>query len=279
MFQLQLERICMTFKLKSTLLLAVAALSGLTLAGCTDETHINPSGAPVNSVEQSKENPATEKSPEKTPETRTVMITKDLISYTTAQSPGPTKNYYYENGHAAAIKDLPAGSYSFQADSKGRSGVAVAKLTYNQFEESKGSRQGTPLDPPYWPRNLKVAITYSFNDRTYHGYMWNRSHSIADSLLGAASYDSVYNFTAGTRPQNVGADQKGGMRYAESMVENYWRAHPNTNQTVSYQTTPIYHEDERIPRGSIVDIKSSDGQLNREIVVINSAEGLDIDYN
>lgn len=279
MFRLQIERIYMTFKLKSTLLLAIAALSGLTLAGCIDETATNAPKPQENASERSIEDKATEKSPKKTPETRKVIIAKDLVTYTTEKSPGPTKNYYFENGHAAEIKNMEPGTFIFQADSKGRSGVAVAKLTYNQFEESKGSRQGTPLDPPYWPQNTRVAIHYSFNDRTYHGYMWNRSHSIADSLLGAASYDSVYNFTAGTRPQNVGADQKGGMRYAESMVENYWRAHPNTNQTVSYQTTPIYHEDERIPRGSIVDIKSSDGQLNREIVVINSAEGLDIDYN
>ena len=34
----------------------------------------------------------------------------------------------------------------------------------------------------------------------------------------------------------------------------------------------------RSPRGSIVDIKSSDNTLNTEVVIINSAEGLEIDY-
>ena len=57
------------------------------------------------------------------------------------------------------------------------------------------------------------------------------------------------------------------------------RSHSNTTTTISYQTTPVYNENETIPRGSIVDLKSSDGIIDIEIVVINSAEGLDIDYN
>lgn len=253
-------------RFKSTLLLGIASLSVLALTACTPQTNTS---AP---------SPKTETSSATTNQSNDNKILSDLVTYTTQQSAGPTKNYYYENGKSDKITPMAVGAYNFEADSQGRSAKAVATLTYGQFEASKGSRQGTPLDPPYWPRNSKVAITYGFNNRTYHGYMWNRSHSIADSLLGASSYDSVYNFTAGTRPQNVGANQKGGMRYAEALVENYWRANPGTDKTVAYQTTPVYNNNERIPRGSIVDIKSSDGTLDKEIVVINSAEGIDIDY-
>lgn len=211
----------------------------------------------------------------------TTDILNKLNEYTNAKSAGPTGNYYWENGSAklSGFENLKAGEYSFNADDKGRSGVARAILTYSQFEASKGSRQGQPLDPPAWPSsNPKIAITFSLTGRTYHGYLYNRSHSIADSLLGEGSYTSQYNFTTGTRSQNVGANQNGGMRYAEELAEDFWKANPNTSATINYQTTPVYNANETTPRGSIVDIKSSDNTLNTEVVVINSAEGLEIDY-
>ena len=208
-------------------------------------------------------------------------ILPKLITYTTEKSPGPTENYYWENGPAqlSEFETLKTGESKFSADDKGRSSSARALLTYDQYKASKGARQGEPLDPPNWPAtNPKVAIRFSLTGKTYHGYQFNRSHSIADSLLGKVAYTSNYNFTTGTRTQNVGANQDGGMRYAEALVEKYWRSHKKTKATVSYQTTPIYQESETVPRGSVVDIKSSDGKLNTEIVVINSAEGLSIDY-
>lgn len=209
-------------------------------------------------------------------------ILAELVKETNNHSAGPTKDYYWENGAAKITKfdGLKSGEEKFTADSQGRSGVAKAILTYSEYESSKGSRQGDPLEPPAWPyTNPKVAITYSLTGRTYHGYLYNRSHSIGDSLLGADSYDSKYNFTTGTRPQNVGANQNGGMRYAEETAEDYWDSHPNTKNTIAYETTPLYNNSETIPRGSIVDIKSSDGVINKEIVVVNSVEGISIDYN
>lgn len=208
-------------------------------------------------------------------------ILSKLIEYTNAKSPGPTKNYYWDNGKSkiSGFENLKSGEHKFEADSKGRSATARALLTYSQFKVSKGSRQGEPLAPPAWPaKNPKTAISFSLTGKTYHGYMYNRSHSIADSLIGADSYTSNYNFTTGTRSQNVGANQNGGMRHAEELAENYWKSNPNTAETISYQTTPIYKDDETMPRGSIVDMKSSDGALDAEIIVINSAEGIELDY-
>ena len=209
---------------------------------------------------------------------------KQLMKYTNASSAGPNQDYYWKNGNAqlADDSDVKVGQLKFSDDSAGRAGIARGKLTYSMFAESKGGRQGTPLDPPNggWPSyNPKVALSFGLTNRIYHGYMYNRSHSIADSLGGAASYASADNFTAGTRSQNVGADQHGGMRAAEEIAENYWRSHPNSSTVIEYQTTPIYHGNEKIPRGSIVNEKSSDGQINEQIVVINSAEGYTINYN
>ncbi|PCS00913.1 hypothetical protein RT41_GL000703 [Lactococcus fujiensis JCM 16395] len=207
-------------------------------------------------------------------------VFQKLLEYTNAESAGPTQNYYWENGQAklSGFESLHSGQYSFSSDGQGRSSVARAVLNDSEFKNSQGSRQGDPLAPPYWPTNSKTEISFALTGRTYHGYLYNRSHSIADSLLGVASYTSKFNFTTGTRSQNVGANQNGGMRFPEELVENYWRAHPNTSNTVSYQTRPVYYRDEVIPRGSIVDIKSSDNKIDVEIIVINSAEGISIDY-
>ncbi|HEY0222752.1 MAG TPA: deoxyribonuclease [Lactovum miscens] len=204
-----------------------------------------------------------------------------LIDYTNQSYPGPTQNYYYDNGAAdmTGFTKIKSGQALFLPDSQGRSGTAVAILTYSEFVASKGARQGNPLKPPYYPKNVKTSISFSLTGKTEKGYIWNKSHSIADSLLGKLSYSSKYNFTSGTRSQNVGANDRGGMRFPEEIAENYWKSHPNTNITISYMTTPIYNGNEKIPRGSIVDEKSSDGTINTEIVVINSAEGLSINYN
>ncbi|QHM59434.1 hypothetical protein C7M46_00077 [Pediococcus pentosaceus] len=208
-------------------------------------------------------------------------ILKKLVTYDQKESAGPTGDYYWDNGKAELVgfKHMKAGNYHFSSDKIGRSATAKAILTYTEYKNSKGSRQSEPLDPPAWPiTNDKVAIEYKLTSRTYHGYLYNRSHSIGDSLLGKDSYDSEYNFTTGTRPQNVGATQNGGMRHAEETVEKYWESHSNTKNTISYETTPLYKGNEKIPRGSVVDIKSSDGSLNKEIVVINSVEGTKIKY-
>lgn len=248
----------MKYKTK-VLLITTTLLGALTLAGC-GQLEIPTSNSTV---------PQTD-----------VAIEQKLVDYTNRQSSGPNKNYYWENGKAKSSNFLvlKKGKYKFTSDKKGRSSVASAKLTYAQYLASKGSRQGTTLDPPSWPKNKKVAISFKLTGRVYHGYMYNRSHSIADSLLGKDSYTSKYNFTTGTRSQNVGADQNGGMRATEEVAENYWKKNPHSSATIQYQTTPVYHGSETIPRGSIVDIKSSDGRVNKEIVVINSAEGHKINY-
>lgn len=204
-----------------------------------------------------------------------------LVKLTDAASAGPGGDYYWKNGAAKINQSVmpAAGHVAFTSDSRGRSAVARATLTYAMFAASKGSRQGEPSDPPSWPAaNERTAITYTLTGRTYHGYFYNRSHSVSDALAGTQSYGSPYNFTTGTRPQNVGADQNGGMRAAEELAEGYWKAHPNSTATLSYQTTPLYVGAETMPRGSIVDELSSDGAINVEVVVVNDAEGWHIDY-
>ncbi|MCZ7690082.1 deoxyribonuclease, partial [Lactococcus cremoris] len=99
----------------------------------------------------------------------TTDILNKLNEYTNAKSAGPTGNCYWENGSArlSGFDAIKAGEYNFNADDKGHSGVARAVLTYSPYEDSKGSRQGQPLDPPAWPSsNPQLAITFSLNERT-----------------------------------------------------------------------------------------------------------------
>lgn len=208
-------------------------------------------------------------------------IKQQLLEITNSQSSGPTKNYYWDAGQAVIkSSNINVGDVSYSVDPQGRSSLAIGKLTYKMWKDSAHSRQGTPLNPPQgWPYNPKVAIKYELTNRTYHGNMYNRSHSIADSLAGEKTYTDASNFTTGTRPQNVGANQKGGMRAAEIMVEDYWKSNPNSTEYVDYQVLPIYNKNETIPRGTIVDIKSSDGILNKRLVIINDVENYIINYN
>ncbi|MDR1605964.1 MAG: DNA/RNA non-specific endonuclease [Streptococcaceae bacterium] len=279
-------------RLKKWWLIGIVSLALLALASCETITQPPTDHAPKTSISKSaatsqkNTTPSTAESSTVNPASQAPQVAADkilaqLITYTNERSAGPKQNYYWENGTAtlSGFETLKAGEAHFEADENGRAATARAILTYDQYQASKGSRQGQPLDPPHWPKsNPKIAITFALTAKTYHGYLYNRSHSIADSLLGEASYTSKYNFTTGTRSQNVGADQHGGMRYAEELAEHYWKSHPQTSETISYQTKPIYNGNETMPRGSIVDIKSSDGLLDVEVVVINSAEGITLDY-
>ncbi len=257
---------------------------------------VTASPAPTNSTVMPPTNPSTDQSNNPNSSTSegtgqgNEALLAQLVELTNNANPGATKDYYWDNGSADINATACAGSVfptsgqvAFQSDSQGRSGTACADLTYEMYVASQGSRQGDPLDPPSWPsqyNKTEVVIgPYALSGKTYHGYMFNRSHSIADSLAGSQSYTSKYNFTTGTRTQNVGADQNGGMRAAEELAENYWKKNPNSIATIQYETTPLYQGNETIPRGSIVDIMSSDGSINKEIIVINDAEGWNLDYN
>lgn len=269
-------------KILTTLLLSTFLLSACSLT----ETKQPATSTNASSVSEKIEVTQSSTAPNSAPKTvpidaeDNISVMATLINLTDQANAGNNRNYYFEAGKARLQddSDLQNGQMDFKLDSYGRSSTARGKLTYQMFEQSKGKRQGTPLDPPYWPKNFKTEIHYSLTNRTYHGYMYNRSHSIADSLGGEATYTSEANFTTGTRPQNVGANQKGGMRYAEEMVENYWKEHTGTNEIVHYQVEPMYKNNEVIPRGSIIDIQSSDNVLNKRIVVINDVEGMKINY-
>ena len=81
----------------------------------------------------------------------------------------------------------------------------------------------------------------------------------------------------GTRMQNAGGnDNEGGMAYGEQIARTWLDAHENG--TLYYSATPLYVGGERIPRAVIVDMRSSDGSIDTELIVYNAAKGYEVNY-
>lgn len=187
-------------------------------------------------------------------------------------------NYVRDAGPAIVDTDVPEGGTIHYGglDSLGRTQAAVGIITYKMYSDSKGWREKFGSDADNisgWGHNAKVAISMP-NGKIYNGYMYNRSHLIADSLGGKAERE---NLVTGTRTQNVGAnDGKGGMAYTETMARDWISSHQDG--TIYYKVTPVYVGSELVPRSVYVDIKTSDGSIDKHVEVYNTAKGYTIDY-
>jgi DNA-entry nuclease len=193
----------------------------------------------------------------------------------TAVDPGA--DYYQVTGKANIRKQEPAGTIEYSPlDGLGRSGPVTAAVTYRTMEEGKaGDRSAMQgICPSGWPEtNPRVTIDLG-NGQAYHGYLFNRSHLLAKSLGGE---NSTRNMITGTRTQNVGRNQPaGGMAYTETEARDWLDKH--RDGSIQYDVTPNYTGDELIPRTNTVDIRSSDGTIDQEVTVFNTANGHDIDY-
>ena len=193
-------------------------------------------------------------------------------------------NYVRALGVAHVDHTVENGAIEYgDIDSLGRTTWAAGRITYPMVEKSAGWREPFASDADDisgWKNpntgksnNGKVTVDL-YNNKTYSGYFYNRSHLIADSLGGIAERK---NLICGTRMQNVGAnDGQGGMAYIETIVRNY--LYKNKNGVVYYAATPIYCENEIVPRVVIVDAKSDDGEINMRVEVFNAQKGYTIDY-
>lgn len=187
-------------------------------------------------------------------------------------------NYVLVVGPAVVRYSVSVGTIAYSGtDSNGRTQAAAGEITPKMRAAARSSQRQDieGLDPSGWPDgNPKVSISL-YDGKTYSGYFWNRSHLIADSLGGEAA---VSNLITGTRMQNVGAnDGTGGMAYTETLARDWLDSH--NDGYVYYSATPLYYGSELIPRAVLVDVLSSDGALNTEVIVYNAAKGYSIDYN
>lgn len=193
---------------------------------------------------------------------------------------GPAIHHIDRNEMIAMIAKSPKeGLFEYQenGDELGRTLTAVGVITKVSIDNSAGTREKFEKgsDPSGWPKhNPKIDIKLP-NGNTYHGYAWNRSHLIADSLGGRAYR---WNLITGSRMQNVGAnDQKGGMQYIEKKVIDYIRERPD--QKVYYKAEPIYEGDELVPRTVEVTAYSTNGELDEHVITYNVLPEYEINYN
>lgn len=163
-----------------------------------------------------------------------------------------------------------------EGDELGRTTTATAVVTWKSIEKSAGTREKFEKgsNPSGWPaKNPKIEISLP-NGKKYHGFAWNRSHLIADSLGGRAFR---WNVITGTRMQNVGSnDQKGGMQYVEKEVIEHLRF--NQDDKVFYRAIPHYVGNELIPRVVEVQVLAESGRLNERVYTYNILPEYKINY-
>ena len=163
-------------------------------------------------------------------------------------------------------------------DSLGRCQTVSGVITYKMREEGTEREREDMPNPSGWSyngksNNFKTQIDL-MNGKSYKGYVYNRSHLIAKSLGGTETEE---NLVTGTRTQNVGKnDGNGGMAYTETKARDYLDSHKDA--VVYYKATPVYKDNELVPRSVFVDIKTDDGVLNEHVEVFNYAKGFSIDY-
>ena len=185
-------------------------------------------------------------------------------------------DYYSINGFAEIVYDIPAvGNIVYgKLDKYGRASYVIANLDYSTVKRARDrGRLPINVDPSGWPQNKKVVITEK-DGRSYRGYFYNRSHMLADSLGGEPIKE---NLVTGTRTQNVGIKNQGGMAYTEIQAREFFVV--PTEETLIYQVRPVYNSDEPIPRYVIVDVKSSDDKIDEQVIVDNSVNGYKINYS
>ena len=90
----------------------------------------------------------------------------------------------------------------------------------------------------------------------------------------------VENVICGTRMQNVGSnteDEVGGMAWVESEAR-IWLWH-HSSGSLLFSAVPIYNGDDPVPLAVVVDMRSTDGEVDMHAIVFNAAKGYVIDYS
>lgn len=184
-------------------------------------------------------------------------------------------DFYKEIGKAEINKDVEKGKIIYsKLDKLKRTGAVYANLSYKNIIDGKNERSDiNNIFPSGWSKNKKVIFKF-FDNKTYKGYFYNRSHLLGHSLGGD---DKKYNLITGTRTQNVGRhNNKGGMQYAEMIAYNYLTK--NKDKTLYYFVEPIYKGNELLARYVIINMLSEDKTIDKKIKVFNNAPNFVINY-
>ena len=160
--------------------------------------------------------------------------------------------------------DLTTNSYESYAelDALGRCGAAVSCIGRDLMPtEDRGSIG--QVKPSGWQ-----TVKYDFVDGKY---LYNRCHLIGFQLTGENANKA--NLITGTRYLNVD-----GMLPFENMVADYIK---ETNHHVLYRVTPVFHGEELVARGVLLEALSVEDQgegISFCVYVYNNQPGVEIDY-
>lgn len=288
--------------MKIAKIIILLLLTASILGGCDSDGNL--SNSEINKIEKSIKNiwgSFKEVSANDTPKIENTKQDKDLIGSETN-----SENYAFVNNNETTLNESDKkllnqkGNNEFWAvypdlDKYGRGGQVTALIT-NEAVQSHSSKA---QERPAFDYGVHIAGEYQDGEfdvqkqawkgensnnqilqlEGYKGYIYNKSHSLAWSLGGDME---THNLTLGTRAQNVGTNKDsngGGMGYSETQVRN--AIYDNPEVKVYYQVTPVYKENELMPRGSHVRAYSTndDGQtVNLNVWVSNTQKGLSIDY-
>lgn len=177
-----------------------------------------------------------------------------------------------------------------QLDEKGRTRQVTAVINYNMVHANSSSVKKRPdfpetTQPSGWKLNSSFNGTSwnggTSNNRIVHanglnGYFYNKSHLVAYSLGGDMN---THNVITGTRQQNVGFNNQGGMAYLETKVRNLING--NHSDRVFYRATPVYNADELVPRSVVVQAYSLNDQgssIDESVAIPNVQRGFTINY-
>ena len=235
-------------------------------------------GAIAESGPETTAEPEPESAPDSQTKTNQTFTSTATYQYTD-WSEDVAPEYYRIVDYSQVTSSPAVGTAEYASlDSLGRSGQAIACVTYEMMEagRARNRKSLSDISPSGWGHNEEVDIEL-VDGSVYHGKFWNRSHLIAKSLGGD---DVVENLVTGTRMQNVGSNRGGGVSGGMAYCENLARMWLEDNQDgyLTYVATPVYEGDELVCRSVIVDMLSSDGEMNVRIEVFNAAKGYVIDY-
>lgn len=187
-------------------------------------------------------------------------------------------NYYKVIGKAVIDYDIKPGTIEYAGiDNLGRTLRANGCITYQMVADSAGWRQDFSSDAkkiPGMDANKQVTIYYSDGTKTDKVWALNKSHLIADGLGSESSRRAA---VAATRTENVG-ESAGGALFFENMAINWLKEHQNSDEYMWYSAIPIYNGDELLPRATIINMKSSDGEIDLQGIRYNTMLYYDLNY-
>ena len=212
------------------------------------------------------------------------LLDGDYLATDTKTTIDVNNDYYRVTGSAQRDYTPMYGHVDYcEPDELGRARCAVGELTAQTRQKAQArGRQNITGDPVGWNGNAEVhipALPQVPGSTDYNGWMFNRSHLLADSLGGDPTMN---NMVTGTRTQNVGSvNNSGGMAYTEAIARDYLDGVQGQDANACplyYAATPNYSGDELLPRTVTIDIQSCDKDIDQRVIVDNTANGFDINH-